>query len=503
YDGTSMTPFEHLCSSKIYQSFECSNDFISVILNVMDYSDDSYTLIPVDDSYEYFYISDHEPMGYSYITAHSADSATYDFDPLDPDTVIFEYPYNVKANYSNYAYKLTLEKFIEKFYDAYLNTDLRYVALKNFSSPFYSQSQLGYIDYLYNYSEYFDVDVNINHKVTDFIDSNITDRRNSEVINALKKYFETNYSYSLDVKPTPDGEDFVEYFLNEMDAGSCTYFASSAVQILRYYGIPARYAEGFAFTPKNGVEVDGRYYYSVPDYAAHAWVEYYDFELGWLPLEFTVSDNEPQSNNTDTNTTTTTTTTTTPTATTTTTPSQQLPPQQSTTPIQSDTPSQTVTSAGSVNNSKYTDYSFILIIVFILCIIGIIVLGYVYLRNRKLRELDDEISSDSANKNAIGLYRQALEYLRFFGIEASGNLTDSVHAKRLYDILSQSELSELDGCIEEVCELAQIAKLSDEILTEEDIAPLRKFHGDVKASVFEKLSRFGKLRARFISMLYR
>lgn len=496
YPESGMTPSEHLSQAGFFRNYQLGKATVEYMIYFLSISDDFYTEEPQDGGGWATVI---KPAGYSYGLASDL-YTIYGFDTADLSSPIVRYREGV-GNSSTDNEIITLEEFINTFYTQYFSGDLKDSLEEN--NYFGISDKNFYLDYLLCHSEYLDVDVEINDRVINYINESVDKRNYKEVISALKKYFETNYSYSLDVKPTPDGEDFVEYFLNEMDAGSCTYFASSAVQILRYYGIPARYAEGFAFTPKNGVEVDGRYYYSVPDYAAHAWVEYYDFELGWLPLEFTVSDNEPQSNNTDTNTTTTTTTTTTPTTTTTSTPSQQLPPHQSTTPVQSNTPSQTVTSAGSVNNTKDTDYSFILIIVFILCIIGIIVLGYVYLRNRKLKELDDEISSDNANKNAIGLYRQALEYLRFFGIEASGNITDSVHAKRLYDILSQSELSELNGSIEEVCELAQIAKLSNEMLTEDDIAPLRKFHGDVKASVFERLSRFGKLRARFISMLYK
>lgn len=42
-----------------------------------------------------------------------------------------------------------------------------------------------------------------------------------------------------------NGEDFVNKFLNETKKGYCTHFASAAVLMFRYMGIPARYVEGY------------------------------------------------------------------------------------------------------------------------------------------------------------------------------------------------------------------------------------------------------------------
>lgn len=45
---------------------------------------------------------------------------------------------------------------------------------------------------------------------------------------------------------TPVRKDFVSYFLQEQKEGYCAHFASAATLLLRSYGIPARYVEGYA-----------------------------------------------------------------------------------------------------------------------------------------------------------------------------------------------------------------------------------------------------------------
>lgn len=95
-------------------------------------------------------------------------------------------------------------------------------------------------------------------------------------------------SYQLELPAITDGTDSVEYFLSESHEGYCMHFASAGTLILREMGVPARYASGYivkqeAFV-KNG---DGSYTASVKDQNAHAWVEIYLDNIGWVPVEMT------------------------------------------------------------------------------------------------------------------------------------------------------------------------------------------------------------------------
>lgn len=94
-------------------------------------------------------------------------------------------------------------------------------------------------------------------------------------------------SYSMDLDELPKGEDAVEYFLITGKKGYCIHFASAGTLILRELGIPARYVYGYV--AKNGsLQKDGSgYIASVLDSYAHAWVEIYLDNYGWVPVEMT------------------------------------------------------------------------------------------------------------------------------------------------------------------------------------------------------------------------
>ena len=54
-------------------------------------------------------------------------------------------------------------------------------------------------------------------------------------------------------------------------------------------GDPARYVEGYLITPEDVKANDGRRPYILDETHAHAWVEYYQDGVGWLPFETTPS----------------------------------------------------------------------------------------------------------------------------------------------------------------------------------------------------------------------
>ncbi|MGN0298474.1 MAG: transglutaminase family protein [Lachnospiraceae bacterium] len=94
----------------------------------------------------------------------------------------------------------------------------------------------------------------------------------------------SDYKYSTEALSVPLGADPVDYFMNESKEGYCVYFASAATLMFRALGIPARYAEGYVLqeSVKAGETVD------VTDASAHAWVEIFDDQFGWIPVEVTV-----------------------------------------------------------------------------------------------------------------------------------------------------------------------------------------------------------------------
>lgn len=96
-------------------------------------------------------------------------------------------------------------------------------------------------------------------------------------------------SYTRTPGMSPFNRDPVEYFLFDSREGYCQHFASAAVLMFRMYGIPARYAAGYAVSPSDFTENEDGWHAEVTDEAAHAWPEIFVENVGWIPVEATPS----------------------------------------------------------------------------------------------------------------------------------------------------------------------------------------------------------------------
>jgi protein-glutamine gamma-glutamyltransferase len=70
-------------------------------------------------------------------------------------------------------------------------------------------------------------------------------------------------------------------FVTKTHAGYCQYFAGAMALMLRYLGVPARVAVGFA----GGTYDRSQHLWNVTDREAHAWVEVWFKGYGWLPFD--------------------------------------------------------------------------------------------------------------------------------------------------------------------------------------------------------------------------
>ncbi|WP_138004892.1 transglutaminase family protein [Halalkalirubrum salinum] len=104
-----------------------------------------------------------------------------------------------------------------------------------------------------------------------------------EVAQTVETYLRTEREYSLSVT-RPEG-DIADAFLFEMDAGYCTYYATTMVTMLRTQGIPARFVTGYS----QGQQVEDDTWV-VRGQNAHAWVEVYFPGHGWIAFEPTPRD---------------------------------------------------------------------------------------------------------------------------------------------------------------------------------------------------------------------
>ncbi len=104
-----------------------------------------------------------------------------------------------------------------------------------------------------------------------------------ETVRRVLEFLRDNYTYTLH-PGRPEGEPTL-WFLFKGKRGHCEYFASAAVLILRSLGIPARVVGGYAGGEWNPLG----HYYILRQSHAHAWVEAYLPQRGWVELDPTPS----------------------------------------------------------------------------------------------------------------------------------------------------------------------------------------------------------------------
>jgi transglutaminase-like putative cysteine protease len=96
----------------------------------------------------------------------------------------------------------------------------------------------------------------------------------------IESYLKAHYAYTLDLSG-PRARDPLANFLFVRRAGHCEYFASAMTMMLRSIGIPARYVTGFLPGEFNDIGGD----YIVRESDAHAWVEVYFPDYGWMTFD--------------------------------------------------------------------------------------------------------------------------------------------------------------------------------------------------------------------------
>lgn len=212
--------------------------------------------------------------------------------------------HRASKTYAIYPYMMQSSKTeLKNHYDAYMKSDTNTYEYKlwneetigvNYTVP----NQNDYSSFVQNhYLQIPQETENMLSSVKLEFDRNTEDVTTSYLIGKIRDYLAVNTKYTLSPGRTPDGKDFVDYFLHENKQGYCVHYATAATLLLRYYGIPARYAEGFVVEPSN---YNGDIA-SVPDRNAHAWVEIFDNEKGWIPIEVTPTFTESKNDGTQTN----------------------------------------------------------------------------------------------------------------------------------------------------------------------------------------------------------
>jgi transglutaminase-like putative cysteine protease len=105
---------------------------------------------------------------------------------------------------------------------------------------------------------------------------------------AIESYLRSTYPYTLDLPAPPGDRDVVDYFLFDLKKGYCDYYASAMAVLARAAGLPSRIVIGYASGTFNASTAK----YNVTQANAHAWVEIYFSNVGWVEFEPTASQPE-------------------------------------------------------------------------------------------------------------------------------------------------------------------------------------------------------------------
>lgn len=101
----------------------------------------------------------------------------------------------------------------------------------------------------------------------------------TEKLSTINAFFTTNpFSYTLQPPLMPYSP--VDAFLFDNQQGFCSHYASALTYMLRLADVPARLVAGY-----QGGEQQGDNILTIRQFDAHAWVEAYDKEKGWLRFD--------------------------------------------------------------------------------------------------------------------------------------------------------------------------------------------------------------------------
>ncbi len=94
------------------------------------------------------------------------------------------------------------------------------------------------------------------------------------------------FKYNETVIYSVENGDFINDFL-ENKCGYSIHFSTLAAAVFRYYGVPARFAEGYLVTDKDVEGKEANEVIELTQSAYHTWMEYYEDGIGWVPFEAT------------------------------------------------------------------------------------------------------------------------------------------------------------------------------------------------------------------------
>lgn len=109
----------------------------------------------------------------------------------------------------------------------------------------------------------------------------------SQIRDYIRTYLEENLVYDETVRTLNGSSDFLQYTLEGSGSGYSVHYATAATLMLRYFGVPARYVEGYFLPGEEADQYQAGQEILLTENHAHAWAEYYLPGVGFIPFEVT------------------------------------------------------------------------------------------------------------------------------------------------------------------------------------------------------------------------
>ena len=109
----------------------------------------------------------------------------------------------------------------------------------------------------------------------------------SDIRTVIFDYLRENMTYDETVRTMNGSGDFLQYTLERSGHGYSVHYATAAVLMLRYMGVPARYVEGYYLSAEDAARYKAGEAITLTEENAHVWAEYYVSGVGLVPFEVT------------------------------------------------------------------------------------------------------------------------------------------------------------------------------------------------------------------------
>lgn len=145
-----------------------------------------------------------------------------------------------------------------------------------------------YNEYVYKYETLLDEDTKLLlSQHVENIDVQTERLEYKQAIDYVQKFLENNLTYNENIEPLTSDKDYLQYLLEQNNAGYAPHYATVATLLFRFLQIPARYVEGYIISSQDVKGMEGFSEVSITGKNAHSWTEIYIDAIGWVPIETT------------------------------------------------------------------------------------------------------------------------------------------------------------------------------------------------------------------------